>query len=87
MSLRADTPQIVRPYAGRRPADRPVRFELAEQTRQAVDDYPKAANKKPGYSFDGRRPSRSTSNKIPIDIYFLSYNDNLIEPHKATPRT
>ena len=27
---------------------RPVRFELTEQTRQAVDDYLKAANKKPG---------------------------------------
>jgi len=27
---------------------RPVRFELSEQTRQAVDDYLKAANKEPG---------------------------------------
>ena len=27
---------------------RPVRFELSEQTRQAVDDYLMAANKKPG---------------------------------------
>lgn len=27
---------------------RPVRFELSEQTRQAVDDYVKVANKKPG---------------------------------------
>jgi len=27
---------------------RPVRFELTEQTRQAVDDYMKAAGKKPG---------------------------------------
>src|SRR2546423_6110459 len=27
---------------------RPVRFELSEQTRQAVDDYLKAANKTPG---------------------------------------
>src|ERR1700681_1766821 len=27
---------------------RPVRFELTEQTRQAVDDYLKAAGKKPG---------------------------------------
>ena len=26
----------------------PVRFELSEQTRQAVDDYLKAANKRPG---------------------------------------
>jgi len=27
---------------------RPVRFELTEQTRQAVDDYMKAAGKRPG---------------------------------------
>jgi hypothetical protein len=27
---------------------RPVRFELTEQTRQAVNDYIKTANKKPG---------------------------------------
>src|SRR6266567_4464626 len=34
---------------------RPVRFELSEQTRQAVDDYLKAANKKPGeVLFTGR---------------------------------
>jgi integrase len=34
---------------------RPVRFELSEQTRQAVDDYLKAANKKPGeFLFTGR---------------------------------
>jgi len=35
---------------------RPVRFELSEQTRQAVDDYLKAANKRPGeFLFSGRR--------------------------------
>lgn len=34
----------------------PVRFELTEQTRQAVDDYLRAAKKKPGeYLFNGRR--------------------------------
>src|SRR5437870_853378 len=34
---------------------RPVRFELSEQTRQAVDDYLKVANKKPdGFLFTGR---------------------------------
>src|SRR6185436_11222447 len=27
---------------------RPVRFELSEQTRQAIDDYLKASNKRPG---------------------------------------
>jgi len=34
---------------------RPVRFELTEQTRQAVDDYLKVANKRPGeFLFTGR---------------------------------
>jgi len=34
---------------------RPVRFELTEQTQQAVDDYIKAAGKKPGeFLFSGR---------------------------------
>ena len=35
---------------------RPVKFELTDQTRQAVDDYLKAAHKKPGeFLFTGRR--------------------------------
>ena len=35
---------------------RPVKFELTEQTRQAVDDYLKTAGKKPGQVlFNGRR--------------------------------
>ena len=35
---------------------RPVSFELSEQTRQAIDDYLKAANKRPGeFLFAGRR--------------------------------
>ena len=34
---------------------RPIRFELTEQTRQAVDDYIKASGKKPGeFLFNGR---------------------------------
>jgi integrase len=37
---------------------RPVKFELTEATRQAVDDYLKATGKKPGdYLFTGRRGS------------------------------
>ena len=33
-----------------------VRFEMTEQTREAVDSYIAAANKKPGeFLFDGRR--------------------------------
>jgi integrase len=39
---------------------RPVRFELSEQTRQAVDDYLKATNKRPGeFLFTGRRGSET----------------------------
>jgi integrase len=35
---------------------RPVRFEMSEQTRQAVDDYLRATNKRPGeFLFTGRR--------------------------------
>src|SRR4051812_3324937 len=35
---------------------RPVRFELSEQTRQAVDDYLKITGKRPGeFLFAGRR--------------------------------
>ena len=37
---------------------RPVRFELSEQTRQAIDDYLKATGKRPGeFLFTGRRGS------------------------------
>ena len=35
---------------------RPVRFELSEQTRQAIDDYLMASDKRPGeFLFTGRR--------------------------------
>ena len=44
---------------------RPVKFELTDQTRQAVDDYLKAAGKKPGeFLFNGRRgPGRSMTTR------------------------
>jgi integrase len=43
----------------------PVRFELSEQTRQAVDDYLKAANKRPGeFLFTSRGgPDRSMTTR------------------------
>jgi hypothetical protein len=35
----------------------PVKFEMTEQTREAIDSYIRAANKKPGeFLFGGRRP-------------------------------
>jgi integrase len=47
---------IDRATVRQRKTGRPVKFELTDQTRQAVDDYLKAANKKPGeYLFTGRR--------------------------------
>src|SRR5690349_15836680 len=42
----------------------PVRFELTEQTRQTIDDYLRAAGKKPGeYIFGGRWPGRSMTTR------------------------
>jgi integrase len=42
-----------------RKTGRPVRFELTEQTRQAIDDYIKLMGKKSGqFLFAGRRPER-----------------------------
>jgi integrase len=47
-----------------RKTGRPVRFELSEQTRQAVDDYLKAAGKRPGeFLFTGRRPDHSMTTR------------------------
>ena len=44
---------------------RPVRFELSEQTRQAVDDYLRATGKRPGeFLFTGRRgPDRNMTTR------------------------
>src|ERR1700736_2439431 len=44
---------------------RPVRFELSEQTRQAVDDFLKATGKRPGeFLFTGHRgPDRSLTTR------------------------
>ena len=43
-----------------RKTGRPVRFELSEQTRQAMNNYLKATNKKPGeFLFTGRRGSQT----------------------------
>jgi integrase len=44
-----------------RKTGRPVRFELSDQTRQAIDDYLKAANKRPGeFLFTGRRGANTS---------------------------
>src|ERR1700694_302225 len=45
-----------RATVGQKKTGRPVRFELSEQPRQAIDDYLKAPNKRPGeFLFTGRR--------------------------------
>ena len=47
---------IDRATVRQRKTGRPVRFEVTEQTRQAVDDYIRATGKHPGeFLFDGRR--------------------------------
>lgn len=44
---------------------RPVRFELSEQTRQAVDDYPTATGKRPAeFLFTGRRGPDHSANML-----------------------
>jgi integrase len=39
---------VARATVRQKKTGRPVRFEMTQQTRQAVDDYFKAAGKKPG---------------------------------------
>jgi len=47
-----------------RKTGRPVKFELSEQTRQAVDDYLKAAGKRPGeFLLTGRGPDRGMTTR------------------------
>ena len=50
-----------------RKTGRPVRFELSEQTRQAIDDYLKTADKRPGeFLFTGRRGPEPQHDNAPI---------------------
>ncbi len=49
---------VDRATARQKKTGRPVRFELTEQTRQAVDDYIKVAGKKPGEFLLSGRGSR-----------------------------
>jgi len=55
---------IERTSVRQRKTGRLVRFELTEQTRQAIDDYLTSAGKKPGeYLFDRRRPRESMTTR------------------------
>jgi integrase len=47
-----------------RKTGRPVRFELTEQTRQAIDDYIRLVGKKSGeFLFTGRRPGQGITTR------------------------
>jgi integrase len=61
---------------------RPVRFELSEQTRQAVDDYLRATGKRPGeFLFTGRRgPGRSMTTR-----QYARLVSEWIEKHRVGP--
>jgi integrase len=53
---------IARATVRQKKTGRPVKFELTDQTRQAVDDYLKAAGKKSGdFLFTGRRGDGQTT--------------------------
>ena len=53
---------IARATVRQRKTGRPVRFELTEHTRQAVDDYLKVSRKKPGeFLFTSPKSERSTT--------------------------
>jgi integrase len=55
---------IHRATVRQRKTGRPVRFELTEQTRQAVDEYLADTGKKPGdYLFSGRRLGKSMTTR------------------------
>jgi integrase len=55
---------IERASVRQRKTGRSVRFELTEQTRQTIDEYLAAADKKPGdYLFDGRRRGESMTTR------------------------
>src|SRR4051794_15456216 len=61
----------------------PVRFELTEQTRQAVDDYLRVAGKKPGeFMFTGRRgPGHSMSTRQYARLVSGWIADIGLDPH------
>ena len=71
---------------------RPVTFELSEQTRQAVDDYLKAARKRPGdFLFMGRRgpdtniSTRQYARLVSEWIGSIGLDPRLLATHKSYP--
>ncbi|MGB8237864.1 MAG: integrase [Pseudolabrys sp.] len=70
---------IDRATVRQRKTGRPVRFELTEQTRQAIDDYLRVSRKKPGeFLFKGPKSGRG----IGLDPHL--YGTHLLRRTKAT---
>ncbi len=78
-----------------RKTGRPVRFELTEPARQAIDDYVKAAGRKAGeFLFGGRRPDRSMTTRqyarllsdwlVSVDLDPHLYGTHSLRRTKAT---
>ena len=73
---------IERTTVRQRKTNRPVRFELTEQTRQSIDDYLRATKKKPGqYLFDGRRPGESMTTRQYARLLADWLNGIGLDPH------
>jgi integrase len=73
---------IERATVRQRKTNRPVRFELTEQTRQSIDDYLKATKKKPGeYLFNGRRPEESMTTRQYARLLADWLNGIGLDPH------
>jgi integrase len=79
-----------------RKTGRPVRFELSDQTRQAIDDYLKATGKRPGeFLFTGHRCTNRydhppiCSPRLRVDrqrgIGPKIVRDTFVAPHKGYP--
>jgi integrase len=61
-----------------RKTGRPVRFELSEQTRQAIDEYLKTTDKRPGeFLFTGRRGPQTNMTIASMHALFRSGSGGL----------
>ena len=86
---------IDRATVRQRKTGRPVRFELTEPARQAIDEYIKVADKKPGeFLFSGRRPGHSMTTRqyarllsdwlVSVDLDPHLYGTHSLRRTKAT---
>jgi hypothetical protein len=69
-----------------RKTGQPVRFELTEPTRDAVDDYIKSTGKKPGdFLFSGRHGDASISTRQYGDLFRLGLPKSDWIPSSSAP--